>query len=125
MLTNVTEISVDSILQQVHQVLDNGYRFVTMTCVENKDNTVDLFYHFDSHYELLNLKVTAPKGEELPSISKIYFAACLVENEIQELFGLKFDGKAIDYGGHFILSDEELANPMLNNQIIIEQKGDK
>lgn len=125
MLKNVTEISVDSIIQQAHQMRDSGYRFVTMTCVENKDDTVDLYYHFDKDYQLMNLKVVVPKGAELPSISKISFAAAFVENEIQELFGLKFEGKAIDYGGRFILSDEELDNPMLNNQIIIEQKEDK
>lgn len=125
MLTNLTEITFESILQQVHEAKDNGYRFVTMTSVDNKDGTMDLYYHFDYNYELKNLKVTMPLGQEIPSISKIYFAAVLVENEIQELFGLRFDGKVIDYGGHFILSDEELSNPMLTNQIIIEQKESK
>jgi len=125
MISNVTEISMDSILREVHMKKDNGYRFVSMTSVENKDCTIDLYYHFDKDYEMQNLKLTVDKELELPSISKIYMAACLVENEIQELFGVKFDGKVINYGGHFILSDDQLHNPMCRNQVVIEQKEDK
>ncbi|MEI6131329.1 MAG: NADH-quinone oxidoreductase subunit C [Bacillota bacterium] len=125
MLSNLTEISVDMILNQVHRKKDEGYRFVSMTTVENEDLTIDLYYHFDRDYEISNLKLTVNKEFELPSISKIYLAAVFVENEIQELFGVKFDGKAINYGGHFILSDDDLENPMCRNQIVIEQLEDK
>ena len=122
MLSNETVISAESILSEVHIKKDNGFRFVSMTTVENEDCSIDLYYHFDKDYELQNLKLTVDKENELPSISKIYLAACFVENEIQELFGVKFDGKAINYGGHFILSDADLENPMCRNQIVIEQK---
>ena len=122
MLSNVTEISVDSILNEVHIKKDGGFRFVSMTTVENEGGSIDLYYHFDKDYELQNLKLNVNQDIELPSISKIYLAACLVENEIQELFGVKFDGKVINYGGHFILSDSDLNSPMCSRQIVIEQK---
>jgi hypothetical protein len=45
---------------------------------------------------------------------------------MKELFGLKIKNIAIDYGGHMLLSDEELDSPMAKQQIVIEQrKGDK
>lgn len=125
MLSNKKIISTETILNEVHQIKDDGYRFVSMTTVENPDLTIDLYYHFDREYQLVNLKLTINKEFELPSISKIFLAAVFVENEIQELFGVRFDGKAINYGGHFILSDADLENPMCRNQIVIEQMEDK
>ena len=51
------------------------------------------------------------KGEILPSISGICFAAVVVENEIQDLFGITISGLAIDYEKHFILAADAPARP--------------
>jgi len=125
MLGNIREIQMKSIMNEVHKKKDRGFRFVTMTAVENADETFDLFYHFDKDYYMENIKVKVQKDIELQSISKIYLAACFVENEIQELFGIQFEGKAINYGGHFILGEDQRGNPMCKNQIVIEQLEDK
>ncbi len=125
MIENLVDITNDQLLSEVQKLKYDGYRFVTSTCVDNGDGTIDVIYHFDKNYEMKNLKLKVPKDEEIDSISKIYFCSILVENEMSELFGLKVSGMAIDYGGKMLLSDDAPENPMARNQIVIEQKGEK
>lgn len=121
MIENVQNISVESLLRYVQDMLFNGYRFITATSVDNGDGTVDVLYHFDKDLEMKHLRITVNKQEEIPSISGIYFGAVLVENEMKELFGLNIKNIVIDYGGHMLLSDEELDAPM-SRQITIVNK---
>jgi ech hydrogenase subunit D len=125
MIENLVETTSDHLLAETSSCKYQNYRYVTSTCVDNGDDTIDVYYHFDKEYEMKNVKITVKKGEEIPSISKIYFSAVLVENEMKELFGLNITDIAIDYGGHMLLSDEELSSPMLRQQITIEQRGGK
>jgi NADH:ubiquinone oxidoreductase subunit C len=111
MLKNTTEIPLDSLLNAVAARHPNGFRFVTITCTDLGE-TFDLLYHFDKDYILENLRVKLPKGTPLPSISHIYFAAVIVENEMKDLFGLDITGLAIDYEGKFLLSDGSPKAPM-------------
>lgn len=126
MIENVKEISVQELLGAVQKMKYNGYRFITATCVENNDDTLDVLYHFDKDYVLRNMRLTVPKSSSIPSISKIYICATLVENEMKELFGLDVENIAVDYGGHLLLSDGAPENPMLRQQITIvrKEKGD-
>ncbi len=125
MIENLSEITIAELLPEISKAKYQGYRFVTATSVDNGNDTIDVIYHFDKDYEMRNIRVTVNKGEEVPSISKIFFCAVLVENEMKELFGLNITGVAIDYGGHLLLSEEELGSPMLRQQITIEQRGGK
>ncbi len=121
MIENVQNISVESLLRYVHDMLFNGYRFITATSVDNGDGTVDVLYHFDKDLEMKHLRITVNKQEEIPSISGIYFGAVLVENEMKELFGLNIKNIVIDYGGHMLLSDDELEAPMARQITIINK----
>ena len=125
MIENVKEIAVQELLHEVQSLQYDGYRLITATCIDNNNDTLDLYYHFDKDYALRNLKLTVPKGSSVPSISKIYFCAMLVENEMKELFGLDVENMAIDYGGHLLLSDGAPENPMLRQQITIVKKGEE
>ncbi|MDP4093513.1 MAG: NADH-quinone oxidoreductase subunit C [Bacillota bacterium] len=125
MIENVTDITKDQLLGEVQKMKYDGYRFVTATCIDNGDETLDVYYHFDKDYELKNFKLKLQRNEEISSISKIYLCSVLVENEMSELFGVKVSGMAIDYGGHMLLADDSPDNPMARNQIVIEQKGAK
>ena len=122
MLENVREISTDRLLSEVQDMRYNGYRFVTITCVNNKDGSVDLFYHFDKGLKLENLKITVTRDEEIASISRIYFCAVIVENEIKELFGLNITNIIIDYNGKLFLTEESEGSPMGMPQITIERR---
>ena len=125
MIENVKEIPVQELLGEVQNLQYDNYRFITATSVDNNNDTLDVLYHFDRDYELVNLRITVSKGSSIPSISKIYFCAMLVENEMKELFGLDVENMAIDYGGHLLLSDGAPENPMLRQQITIVKKEDE
>ena len=125
MIENLTEISKDQLLGGVQNMIYEGYRFITVTCVDMGDGSFEVTYHFDKDLEMKHLRLKVKKDDEVPSISKIYFSALLVENEMKELFGLNVTNILIDYGGHLLLSDDDLESPMAKQQIVIEQKGEK
>ena len=105
-------------------MMDNEFRFITATCVDKNDGTDDIIYHFDKNMEIISIRLNIKKGEELESISKIYFCSSLVENEIKELFGVNIKNIAIDFKGHLLLDDDELISPM-SKQIKIIKRGEE
>ena len=111
MLENVREITLENMSEQVYRIKKAGFRFVTITCTDLGD-TFDLLYQFDKEYEFHNLRLALPKGEDAPSVSHIYFAAALVENEIQDLFNLHFWNMAVNFVGRFILSENAPKAPL-------------
>lgn len=123
MISNVTEISKAELLSEAQKMLSQNYRLVTCTCVDLGEGNLDVLYHFDKDTVLKNLRIKAKRGEEIPSISSVYLCSVLIENEMKELFGLNVTGMAIDYGGHMLLTPEELKNPQ--SKISIVQKGEK
>lgn len=123
-MENIIEIKKDQLLDISQKMIYDNYRFVTATCVDNGNGTLDVFYHFDKDLEILHYKFTVQKGEEVPSISGIYFCALLVENEMKELFGLNVTNIIIDYQGHLLLSEGAPENPMERQQITIVKKGE-
>ena len=90
-------VRADNIVEEVNKIKSEGYRFVTMTCVEINDAALTLFYHFDKNLELKHFQMTISRDSSLPSISSVFFAAFLVENEIQDLFGIQFTDLAVNY----------------------------
>jgi ech hydrogenase subunit D len=122
MIENVKEIAPEALLGFAQKMLYNGYRFVTATCVDNGDGSTDVLYHFDKGLEMKHARLKVQKADEIQSISGIYFCAILVENEMKELFGLNITGIAVDFGGHMLLSDEELAAPMARQITVIRKE---
>lgn len=110
MLTNVTEVTTQTLLNELAIRRPLGCRFVTMTCTDLGE-AHDILYHFDKDYVLYNLRLKLPKGEALPSITGQYLAAFAIENEIKDMFGIPVQGMAIDYEGKFILSEGAPSSP--------------
>lgn len=108
----MNEVTRDQILTEVQKMWDARTRFVTMTCTDCIDY-FDLIYSFDHDMELVCFRARAEKEQSFPSISGIYFCAFLVENEIQDQFGIKFDNLALDYEGFLLLSRDAPRTPML------------
>ena len=74
-----------------------GYRLVTLSCVEKDETQVDILYHFDKNLQMAHLRLTVTKDTPIPSITPVFLAAFLVENEIQDMFGLHFEGLPINF----------------------------
>lgn len=122
MIENLETLPEAGITARAHELHDSGYRFVTMTACTNPDGTVDIFYSFDLDFNLVTLKTTVEAGSTVKSISDVYLAAAYVENEISELFDVKFSGLAVNFGGRFILAEGAPESPF-GAGVIIERKG--
>ncbi len=106
MKEEVISTTKDTVVSKTADMKKDGYRFVTMSCVELDADTVDILYHFDRDLDLKHLRLTIPKKKAVPSVSLVYFAAFLVENEIQDQFGIRFDGLVLDYERTLYLEEE-------------------
>ncbi|SNX53893.1 NADH-quinone oxidoreductase subunit C [Thermoanaerobacterium sp. RBIITD] len=123
MIVKSKEVTTDNLLDMVKEYHDCGYRFVTETCV-NIDNGFKLLYSFAKGYDIENIHLITD-GSDVPSISKIYLCALLVENEIKELFGINFSNLAVDFGGNLMLGESSPISPQANIEIIKRAKGGK
>jgi ech hydrogenase subunit D len=105
MALETKNIAKNQLLSEVQTLKNKGYRFVTMSCVDLGDS-LDLIYHFDLELQMVHLRITLLKGDTAPSISGIFFAALLIENETKDHFGANFDGLVLDFGGNLYLEEE-------------------
>ncbi len=80
------------------ELLATGYRLVQICCTTLADQ-YEMNYSFDRDYRFKNLRFGVKTGEEVPSISCIYWNAFLYENEIHDLFGIPISNMVIDYRG--------------------------
>ena len=111
MREEIMAVSAEALVGEVAKLKVLGYRLGTLSCTELDATTLDLLYHFDKDLGLKHLRLTAPKSSSVPSISPVYFAALLVENEIQDFFGLRFEGLLVDYRGTLYLEEEAIKTP--------------
>lgn len=78
-----------------------GYRLAQI-CATTLPDRFEVNYSFDKDYAFINYRITLSSVEiSLPSITKIYWNAFIYENEIQDLFGIRIKGMAVDYHGQF------------------------
>lgn len=111
MREEIIPVGAGALVGEVAKLKVQGYRLVTLSCTEIDETSVDILYHFDKGLDLKHLRLAAAKTSPVPSISPVYFAALLVENEIQDHFGLAFDGLIVDYKGTLYLEEEALKTP--------------
>ena len=109
------EITLETVVGETSKMKSDGQRFVTASCTQLDADNFDIIYTFDKELVLTNFRVTVPKGTNCPSISGVFFAALLVENEIQDQFGIMFDGLVLDFGRTLYLDEEITTIPMCNN----------
>jgi ech hydrogenase subunit D len=60
MLLNERQVTHDELLTRVEEMKEQGYRFVTATCVQSGD-TMELIYHFDRELTLVHLRLTTQR----------------------------------------------------------------
>ena len=65
MIENVFEISKDQLLNETQNMVYEGYRFVTASCVDLSNGKFDIIYHFDKDLELKNYRITVTSTANL------------------------------------------------------------
>jgi hypothetical protein len=115
MLQNEVIVSKAGLVSEVQGMLAQKARFATATCLDLGDR-FEVIYHFefeDSAGFVKHIKVNIGKEETLPSISKVYFCAALIENEMRDHFNIKIDGLAIDFNKRFLRGKESPQSALL------------
>ncbi len=66
-------------------------RLITITAYSNKDEDFFIYYHFDVKNSVFTIKIKLKKIKTNSIINK-FPAACWIEKEIHEMYGIKFKG---------------------------------
>jgi ech hydrogenase subunit E len=91
-------IAAADLLEAARSLTDDGWRFITASAIVLESGH-RLLYHFERSNALAHLEVGLRSGQAVPSIGAICPGSFLVENEMQELQGVRIQGLAIDYHG--------------------------
>lgn len=124
MREQVIPISLDAVVGEAGKMKAEGYRLVTLSAAELDAEKVDILYHYDKNLTMKHLRLTVAKDVQVPSISSVYLAALLVENEIQDLFGVRFKGLAIDFNRTLYLDEEIKTTPLCRYTVSRVNKGE-
>jgi len=99
--TQYIPVVLEELLSRVVEMKQQNCRLAQIHCTVLKDGEYshEINYSFARGLELINMRLLVNEDQVLPSISVIYPAAFLYENEIHDLFGLKVANMSIDYKG--------------------------
>ena len=97
---NFTPVELSRLLTEVKDLKAEGYRF-GQACATAVDDKFEIIYSFDKEHVLKNLRLVISQGDEVESITGIYWPAFIYENEMHDLFGIKFNHMELDYEGNF------------------------
>lgn len=123
MLPNETTITPQTLVAEVEAKKADGWRLITATCNELSETECELIYHFDKDLEMTHLRMTVSKEGQVPSISGVFFAALLIENEVQDQFGLCFEGLVVNFGNHLYLDEEVQRTPFCKFGVVQSNKS--
>ena len=112
LIQNIDVIEASDVLNVASNMKTSGFRLGMISATGMEDG-LEVMYTFERDEVLNNYKVSIPDDyPKLESVSPIYWAAFIYENELHDLFGIKFNNLALDYGGHFFkISEKTPWNP--------------
>lgn len=94
----IEEIEAGSLLPAVDALRSAGWRIIQVLCVSTVEG-YELSYSFGLDLDMKSLRFRARADEAIPSITSLYPAAFLYENEIRDLFGLRIERIGADWMG--------------------------
>jgi formate dehydrogenase beta subunit len=123
--TYQTKVTMDTLLETVKDMKQKGARFLTITARDITKKEAEILYHFEVEDHVENIHLIVKKDEPIKSITSVYLAAFIAENEVQDLFNLKFSELAVDLGGKMLkneISPSTLLKPAVGPQPPIMRK---
>jgi Ni,Fe-hydrogenase III component G len=116
----VIDVTPDTVVGEVMNMKNDGQRLVTFSTYQEGDR-IGILYHFDKDLENTHLRMVVDMDKPIPSVSGVYFAALLVENEIRDQWNVEFDGLVLDFNRTLLLDPEVTQVPLVSN-VKIEPK---
>lgn len=107
-------IPLDKLIDTCRERKDEGYRLAQLCPKLERDDSITLIYTFIKESEMINYKVSGIKKgvTEVPSVTELFIAAFVFENEAHDLFGVNVVGNLIDFQGRFYSFAEGVEAPM-------------
>jgi len=104
-MNNTRLITVTELVSTASKLLNAGAVFCTATAL-NTGNKFRVIYHFNlpDGLNMTHLELHVNQGETVPSLSGVCLSVALVENEINELFGIRFENQSLDYKGGLMVN---------------------
>ena len=117
----VLDVTLDNVVGEVMNMKNDGQRLVTYSTYQAAENKIGILYHFDKDLETTHLRLVADMDKPIPSVSGVFYAALLVENEIRDQWDVRFDGLVLDFNRTLFLDPEVTQVPLVSN-VKIEPK---
>ena len=107
-------IPLDKLIDTCKERKNEGYRLAQLCPKLERDDSITLIYTFVKVSEMINYKVSGIKKgvTEVPSVTELFIAAFVFENEAHDLFGVNVVGNLIDFQGKFYSFAEGVEAPM-------------
>ena len=107
-------IPLDKLIDTCKERKNEGYRLAQLCPKLERDDSITLIYSFVKESEMINYKVSGIKKgvTEVPSVTELFIAAFVFENEAHDLFGVNVVGNLIDFQGKFYSFAEGVEAPM-------------
>lgn len=96
-----TTLALGELHDKAQTLRDEGWRFVNIHAV-HVEQGCDLYYVFEREGLFENFRIEGvTKEDDVPSVTDLFFAAFVFENETRELFGINMRDIALDFDGSF------------------------
>ena len=107
-------IPLDKLIDTCKERKNEGYRLAQLCPKLERDDSITLIYTFVKESEMINYKVSGIKKgvTEVPSVTELFIAAFVFENEAHDLFGVNVVRNLIDFQGKFYSFAEGVEAPM-------------
>jgi len=115
-------VTIDTVVGEVMNMKNDGQRLITYSTYAEAEGKLGILYHFDKDLEVTHLRLVADMDKPIPSVSGVYFAALLVENEIRDQWNVEFDGLVLDFNRTLLLDPEVTQVPLVSNVKIAPKK---
>jgi ech hydrogenase subunit D len=124
LIQDITVINAGDLLETVSDMKSAGYR-LGQACATKTDGGIEVLYTFEQDEVLKSFKIELPEDvPALQSVTSLYWSAFIYENEMHDLFGIRFKNLALDYGGHFFkIAEKTPWNPNLAAEVSPEPEN--
>ena len=107
-------LALDQLLDTCKEYKEKGYRLDQVLPKLERDDTITMIYTFVMGEEIVNFKIGGIIKNEtvVPSVTELFIAAFVFENEAHELYGVNIEGNVLDFKGNFYKFPEGVEAPM-------------
>lgn len=116
-----TAIELPALLASAQAYERSGARFVQCCAAPGTEGPIELTYSFDTGNALENLRIAVTPADEIPSITSLFPAAFVFENEMHDLYGISVSGISVDFAGKFYTV--AAPSPMTSDTAAFEARG--